>query len=111
MVRRYFNNNDPYIKPQKKDIDPLIRIAELLDDRYKKSFWNLTKYDKDLEKSLKDGEQYNITIPIDDLAKIQEDRKEKNPKPSRFKPFANAMAGLGIHISVINRRGIVKDLR
>lgn len=111
MVRRYFNNNDPYVKPQKKDIDPLIRIAELLDDRYKKSFWNLTKYDKDVEKSLKDGEQYNITIPIDDLAKIQEERKEKNPKPSRFKPFANAMAGLGIHISVINRRGIVKDLR
>ena len=110
MIRRYFNDNDPYVKPKKKEVNPLIAIAESLDDRYKKSFWNLTKYSKDIEATLIDGKSIKLTIPIDDLAKIQEERKEKNAKPSRYKPFANAMADLGIHISVLDRRGIVRNL-
>lgn len=110
MLRRYFNDNDPYVKPKKKEVNPLIAIAESLDDRYKKSFWNLTKYSKDIEATLIDGKSIKLTIPIDDLAKIQEERKEKNAKPSRYKPFANAMADLGIHISVLDRRGIVRNL-
>ena len=110
MIKRYFNDNDPYVKPKKKEVNPLIAIAESLDDRYKKSFWNLTKYSKDIEATLIDGKSIKLTIPIDDLAKIQEERKEKNAKPSRYKPFANAMADLGIHISVLDRRGIVRNL-
>ena len=110
MIRRYFNDNDPYVKPKKKEVNPLIAIAESLDDRYKKSFWNLTKYSKDIEATLIDGKSIKLTIPIDYLAKIQEERKEKNAKPSRYKPFANAMADLGIHISVLDRRGIVRNL-
>lgn len=107
MVRRYFNENADYVKPQKKD-EPLLRILKGLDERFRKSAMNLARYDPEVEKAILENRKKEIIIPIEDMARIQNDRKEKKAKPSRYRKFCRVMEKLGITLCFRDRRGIVK---
>lgn len=107
MISRYFNEGAIYTNQKRKE-NQLNKKLKVLDERFRRAASSLASYSKDVKKAIVCDERIEIIIPIDDMAKIQEERKEKKAKPSRFKPFVKAMRTLGIVIKIKDRRGIIK---
>lgn len=107
MISRYFNEEAIYTNPKKKE-NKLNKKLKILDERFRRAASSLACYSKEVKNAIVCDEKVEIIIPIDDMGKIQEERKEKNAKPSRFKPFVKAMSKLRVVIRIKDRRGRIK---
>lgn len=107
LISKYFNDGIDYTTPKKKE-NQLNKKLKVIDERFRRAASSLASYSKEVKNAIVCDEKVEIIIPIDDMMKIQEERKEKKAKPSRFKPFVKAMSKLGVVIRIKDRRGRIK---